>query len=151
MTITPPQAQLHVDPAVRAGFPPTIVRTAPGFHGVVTGTHGIGTNTPRAALVAAATVGFARLLHIANGAIFTMGAKSIIVAAGFPSIMTRGVGSGLSVDGANPKLHCSIAPSVAFWGIRSPFGIADGGGELSAGGGDEADHVAILGLLPTAC
>ena len=130
MAITPPQAQLHVDPAVKAGLPPTIVRTAPGFQGVVTGTQGIGVNTPRAALVAAATVGFDKLLHMAKGAMFTMGAKSIMVAAGLPSTITRDVGNGLRVDGAKPKLHCSMAPRVAFWGIRSPLGIADGLGEL---------------------
>jgi len=41
---------------VSAGEPPIKVLTAPGFHGVVTGTHGIGVSTPSAALVAAATL-----------------------------------------------------------------------------------------------
>jgi hypothetical protein len=114
IAITPPHEQLHVEPAVSAGFPPIIVRLAPGFHGVVTGMHGIGVNTPKAALVAAATVGLDKLEHIPNGAMLTMGAKSVTVAAGLPSTITRGVGSGLSVEGARPKLHCNIAPSAAF-------------------------------------
>jgi hypothetical protein len=54
--MTPPYAHWHVEPAVSAGEPPIKVLTAPGFHGVVTGTHGIGVSTPSAALVAAATL-----------------------------------------------------------------------------------------------
>lgn len=53
----------------------------PGAHGAgQEGTHGIGVNTPNAAEVADATVGFARLLHIPN----VMGSFgiSMIVAAG---------------------------------------------------------------------
>ena len=107
MVMTPPHAQLQVEPAVRAGTPPSVVRAAPGFHGVVTGTHGIGTSTPSAALVAAATVGFARLEHMPNGGMLTNGAQSLIVAAGRPSTVTREMGSGDQAAGATPKLHCS--------------------------------------------
>jgi hypothetical protein len=39
----------------------------------VTGIHGIGVNTPKAAVVAAATVGLANELHIAKGRIFKKG------------------------------------------------------------------------------
>ncbi len=81
------------------------VRGAPGCHGVVTGTQGIGVKMPNAAAVAAATVGLDKLIHIPNGAMFTSGAKSVIVAAGLPSIITRDVGSGAKVEGAIPKLH----------------------------------------------
>jgi len=35
--------------------------------------HGWGVKTPNAAVVAAATMGLAMLMHIPNGAIFTMG------------------------------------------------------------------------------
>lgn len=103
--MTPPHAHWQVDPAVRAGEPPTSVLIAPGFQGVVTGTHGMGVSTPRAALVAAATVGLARLVHMLNGGMFTSGAQSAIVAAGRPSTSTREVGNGASDDGAIPKLH----------------------------------------------
>jgi hypothetical protein len=117
IVMTPPQAQLQVDPAVSAGTPPSVVRAAPGFHGVVTGTHGIGTSTPSAALVAAATVGFARLEHMPNGGMLTSGAQSLIVAAGRPSTVTLEMGNGDNAAGATPKLHCSRAPRAAFGGI----------------------------------
>jgi hypothetical protein len=54
-----------------------------------------------------------------NGGMLTSGAQSLIVAAGFPSIVTREVGSGTSDAGASPKLHCSIAPSAALGGTGS--------------------------------
>jgi hypothetical protein len=40
----------------------------------MTGMQGIGVNTPCAAVVAEATVGFARDMHIPKGGIFTIGA-----------------------------------------------------------------------------
>ena len=47
---------------------------APGTQGaVVTGIHGIGVSTPKAAAVAAATDGFAGDMHMPNGMMFTMG------------------------------------------------------------------------------
>ena len=55
----------------------------PGTQGAaVTGTHGVGVNTPIAADVADAVAGFARELHIPNDARFLPGTKSIMVAAG---------------------------------------------------------------------
>ena len=115
--MTPPHAHWQVEPSVSAGDPPTKVRTAPGFQGVVTGTHGIGVSTPRAALVAAATVGFARLVHMPNGGIFTSGTQSAIVAAGRPSMTTREAANGANDAGAIPKLHWINAPSTAFCGM----------------------------------
>ena len=50
-------------------------------------------------------------------------ARSVTVAAGRPSIVTRGTGSGLSVDGATPKLHWSIAPVTAFWPMCAPLTV----------------------------
>lgn len=74
IVITPPYTQLHIEPAPSAGFPPTIVVGVPGTHGAgVTGTHGIGVSTPRAALVAAATVGFDSVVHMPNGGMFANG------------------------------------------------------------------------------
>jgi hypothetical protein len=47
----------------------------PGAHGAgVTGMQGMGVRTPMAAAVAAATVGLAMDVHIANGGILTTGA-----------------------------------------------------------------------------
>lgn len=72
--------------------------------------HGIGVSTPSAAAVAEATCGFAMLVHIPKGFIFTLGLLSIIFAAGFEQLMTLFCGITLSADGAVPKLQAHIAP-----------------------------------------
>ena len=83
----------------------------PGTHGAgVTGMQGIGVNTPNAAAVAAATVGFAKLLHIPKGSTFTKGLLSRMLAAGRPFDITLETGSTAKLDGAAPKLHCNSAP-----------------------------------------
>ncbi len=118
MVMTPPKAQLHIDPDTSAGRPPMVVVGAPGAQGETTvGTQGIGVRTPSAAAVAAATVGFAKLLHIANGGMFMPVAMSVMVDAGRPSMTTRVVGILTREVGANPKLHCSIAPVTTDCGI----------------------------------
>jgi hypothetical protein len=102
---------MHTDDSFNAGRFPTSVVGDPGVQGaVVTGIHGMGVSTPMAAVVAAATVGLAMLLHIPKGMIFTMGAKSMMLAAGkFPTI-TRLTGSTVSVEGAIPNVHVNSAP-----------------------------------------
>jgi len=81
--ITPPQAQKHCELSVRAGWLAIRQVGDPGTQGpVVTGTHGIGVSTPNAAAVAEATVGLASEVHMANGGMLAIGAKSMIVAAG---------------------------------------------------------------------
>jgi hypothetical protein len=66
----------------------------------------MGVSTPKAAAVAAATVGFAMELHTPNGGIFAIGAKSIIDAARRPPVIT-GIPLGITISelGATPKLH----------------------------------------------
>jgi len=84
----------------------------PGTQGAeITGTQGAGVGTPAAAAVAAITAGFAGELHIPKGGILAIGAKSMIVAASFPSIMV-GVPLGITIRElcAIPKEHFSIAP-----------------------------------------
>ncbi len=117
MLTTPPKAQVQVEPETRAGTPPIRVFGASGIHGVVAGTHGMGVSTPRAAAVAAATVGLARLLHIPKVARLTPGALSGMAAAGRPSTMTRRIGSTFRTAGARPKVHWTIAPVTVDWGI----------------------------------
>jgi len=113
--MTPPQAHMHVLGAVSAGRPPIMVRVATGIHEPAGfGTQGIGVRTPRAAAVADATVGLANEVHIPKGGMFMIGTASAIVAAGFPSIITRLVGITFSVEGATPKLHVNIAVAVTF-------------------------------------
>ncbi|KVB60050.1 hypothetical protein WI61_08120 [Burkholderia cepacia] len=113
MEITPPQLQMHFDRLFRAGCPPINTVGAPGTQGAATaGTQGIGVSTPIAAAVAAATVGFAGELHMANVGMFASGLEFIMVAAGRPSTMTLAVGSTTSVAGAAPKVQLRTAPST---------------------------------------
>jgi hypothetical protein len=110
--MVPPQQHWQVEMLSRAGMPPMRQVAAPGFHGVVTGMQGMGVSTPKAAAVAAATVGLASEMHIPNGGIFVMGAKSMIVAAGVVAKVLF-VGSTIREEGAKPKgTHCIIAPMV---------------------------------------
>jgi hypothetical protein len=76
----------------------------------VTGTQGIGVKTPKAAAVAAATVGFDGELHMPKGGIFKIGLLSMMLAAGGPPVMVRFCGKTTRLLGATPKLHWSIAP-----------------------------------------
>jgi len=111
IVMTPPQAQLHIEVLFSAGMPPIMQVGEPGAQGMVTGMQGIGVRTPSAAAVAAATVGFAREMHMPNGGMLTIGAQSMMVAAGVPAIVLL-MGRTLSVEGARPKGHIIIAPAV---------------------------------------
>ena len=74
MLITPAQLHMHFDVLSNIGMPPSSTVGAPGTHGArVAGMQGIGVNTPSAAAVADATVGFANEMHMPNGMMFTMG------------------------------------------------------------------------------
>ena len=64
--------------------------------------HGIGVSAPMAAAVAAATVGFPRLLHIPKVLIFKLGMKSIMVATNRPEVSAALVGKTMSGLGAIP-------------------------------------------------
>ncbi len=113
---------------------------APAIHGPVgTGMHGIGVGTPSAAAVAAITIGLLMLVHIPNGGTFTIGAKSMMVAAGTPSTLTRLAGNTTRELGATPKLHCSEAPRQT----QSDMARLSGGDGVAAfvetlGGPDQA-------------
>jgi hypothetical protein len=66
--MTPPQAHIKVEVLFSAGMFSTRTEGEPGVHGAgVTGTHGIGVNTPRAAVVAVATAGFETVVHMPRG------------------------------------------------------------------------------------
>jgi hypothetical protein len=85
----------------------------PGTHGAtVFGIQGIGVSTPRAAAVAAATIGLAMDMHIPNGITFTIGMLSIMLAAGGPPAIVLFVGKIFSVPGARPNVHIVIAPET---------------------------------------
>jgi hypothetical protein len=106
----------HVEAFVRAGTPLIADVTEPGVHGeTIAGTHGWGVSTPNAAVVAAATAGFARLTHIPKLGMLVPGAKSMMVQAG--AVATTGPGVALMTDGNVPIEHFSCAPVVTLNGI----------------------------------
>lgn len=93
-----------------AGMFPISTFEDPGVHGAaVIGVQGIGVSTPRAAAVAEATAGLARLKHMMNGGMFTNGLLSMIVAEGVLASCLF-VGRTFSVLGPVPKLHSIMAP-----------------------------------------
>lgn len=116
----PPYAHISFDVLFNAGFPPISTVGLPGAQGaVITGMHGIGVSTPRAAAVADATCGLARELHIPNGITFFIGTLSIIVAIGVVVIVLFS-GVTINVDGAIPKEHAHIAPAHTHIPIELP-------------------------------
>jgi hypothetical protein len=82
--------------------------------------HGCGVSTPKAADVAEATSGLARDMHMANVGMFSIGAKSRIVAAGTPPTSTVGADVATNDAGAAPNVHAIIAPDTTCWPIHPP-------------------------------
>ena len=105
--------QFNLEVSFRVGMFARWTVGQPGAQGAgVTGTHGMGVRTPRAADVADATVGLARDVHIPKGMILTMGTLSRMFAAGILLDIVRLAGKTTKVLGANPKLHCRVAPDT---------------------------------------
>lgn len=77
-----------------------------------------------AADVAAATWGFAKLVHIPKGMILTIGLLSIMVAAGLLMALTRFAGRTCKFEGATPKEHINVAPATTSCGIWLPLHIS---------------------------
>lgn len=136
--ITPAQAHMHLLLLFKAGKVPSNTVGDPGAQGAtVTGMQGMGVRTPRAAAVAAATVGLAMDVHIPKGRMLTIGAKSIMLAAsGPPAIVGGPLGITINALGATPKEHCNVAPITTcmpivnyprFWwaGKPHPYGWLD--------------------------
>jgi hypothetical protein len=117
MVMTPPQVHMQVEVLFKAGMPPIMQVAEPGVHGeVVTGTHGIGVSTPRAAAVAEATAGLAMDIHMPKVGMFVIGMKSIMFAAGAVALVLF-TGRTLRADGATPKEHIITAPEVTCEGM----------------------------------
>ena len=116
--MTPAHVHMHLLVLFSAGMLAMSTVGEPGAHGAaVTGTHGTGVGTPRAADVAAIKAGFVGALHIPKGGIFTTGLESMMFAAGLFSTITRLTGRTIRDDGATPKLHCIIAPITTCFAI----------------------------------
>jgi hypothetical protein len=91
----------------------------PGIHGAgVFGMQGIGVSTPMAAVVAAATVGLAGHEHIPKVGTLTIGAWSMMLPA-VTKFVLMGLGVGMSVLGAAPKLQRIGEPRRVWNGMRS--------------------------------
>lgn len=83
MEITPAHVHISFDVLFNEGMFASMTVGAPAAQGAgVLGTQGIGVSTPMAADVAAATVGFARLLQTPKGMMLTIGMRSMMFAAG---------------------------------------------------------------------
>ena len=109
--IIPAHIHINMDESSRAGNSPTMTVGQPGVQGAaVAGIQGIGVRTPSAAAVAAATWGLAGDIHIPKVGIFSIGAKSMMVAAGMPDVVTVGADVAIKLAGATPIVHMSIAP-----------------------------------------
>ena len=107
----PAHVHMHLDELFKAGILRKVTVGEPGVQGVVTGTHGVGVSTPLAAAVADAVVGLAKDEHTPNGGMLVIGAKSMILAAGFFSAVTVGTKTS-KVDGAAPKVQDMVAVAV---------------------------------------
>lgn len=110
MEIVPPKAQVRVADWVSAGLPP--IMTAPaGFHGPTgVGVQGWGVRTPIAAAVADATAGFAIEVQLPQGPTLDIGAISIMVAKGFPPVVTVCWDDTFNTPAPRPIGHIMDAP-----------------------------------------
>ena len=110
MLMEPPYEHISLQSCVRQGFPPIMMAGFVGIHVPAgTGVQGWGVRTPKAAVVAAATVGLASDVHRPKGPTFVMGAQSCIVAAGFPSVSTTDCDVTFMGAGAVPKVQRRLA------------------------------------------
>lgn len=57
-------------------------------------------------------------LHTAKVAMFSIGMKSMIVAAGVPAVTIDPSGTATSGTGVVPNMHWSMAPATTNWGMR---------------------------------
>jgi hypothetical protein len=118
IVIIPAHMHVQVQVLSSVGCCATIV-TPPGTHGaLVAGMQGCGVRTPSAADVAAATWGLAMLLHMPNGMMLVIGAKSWMFAAGWLLHTGRPAGTTTRLDGDVPKEHMSIALLTTCIGIN---------------------------------
>jgi len=109
--MTPPHMHMSLELLLSAGMLPSNTVGAPGTQGaMVMGMQGMGTNTPSAAAVAAATMGLAIDWHMPKGMTLAMGLLSMMLAAGGPPAITMLTGMTIREPGATPNVHCVIAP-----------------------------------------
>src|ERR1700757_4592151 len=109
--MTPPQMHINWEVLSSVGMLPSSTVGAPGTQGAgVFGMQGMGVSTPRAAAVAAATVGLAGDMHMPKGMMLVIGMWSMILASGTSLVITLFVGSTTRELGAMPIVHIIMAP-----------------------------------------
>jgi hypothetical protein len=122
------------------GIPEIIGLLPPSHKPAGAGMQGWGVSTPRAAAVAAATVGFVTVVHIPQGVTDAIGVTSRIVAAGMPAMSVVSWDVTFNVPGAVPKTHMQVAPettaipiiaSFHFFSLFRPDRLPFGGGPVS--------------------
>jgi hypothetical protein len=121
MLITPSHVHMHLDVLSSAGKLLISTVGAPGIHGAaVAGTQGIGVNTPSAAAVAVTTSGLVGAAHMPKVGMFSIGAKSMMVAAGMLLTIVVGALVAMSDAGAAPNVQAIIAPVTTCCGMVPP-------------------------------
>lgn len=117
----PPQLHMSLQLLLSAGILAMRTVGEPGNQGEeVTGMQGIGVKTPKAAAVAAATIGLEGELHMPKGNIFNIGTWSIMLARGILCI-TLFLGNSINELGATPNEHDNMAPPVTACPIETPL------------------------------
>ena len=100
-----------------------------------------------AAAVAEATVGLVKEVHMPNGAMFTIGLKSIMLAMGLPASMTRFSGVTVSWLGAMPKVHWSMAEVVTYESTMVLIHFYDAALDIDGGIGVESHFLLCLHMM----
>jgi hypothetical protein len=101
----PPQLHIIIESLSNIGLLFRITVGLIGIHGAaIIGIHGIGVKIPKAAAVAAATMGLAKLMHIPNGIIFKKVTLSKIEPHGKLQ-KNEAVGNTTKGEGAAPNAH----------------------------------------------
>ena len=114
---------MHFEVASSAGKFLTSTFGEPGVQGVVTGMQGIGVSTPRAATVAAATIGLAGDMHMPNVGMLAIGTQSMMFAAGGPCAVVVGTTTA-SAAGAAPIVQVNNDPAFTnFPAMTNPSGV----------------------------
>lgn len=135
--ITPAHEHTHFESFVSAGTSFTVTRSAPGVHGVSTGTHGTG--LPCAAI----TCGLLGAEHIPNGGMFSSSTSEITPDG---AVALTASPDALNTEGAAPNVQRNSAPVETCTGIRStpsrrPSAPSEPIGSLAP------DHTTMLPLI----
>lgn len=123
-----PRVHASMEVLFSAGMLPSITVGDPVIQGAgVSGVHGTGVGTPKAAAVADTKAGLVGDMHMPNGKMLIMGLLSMILAAGWLLVIVRFCGNTTSVliPGGTAHAHFNMAPLQTCMGIRVPPELDD--------------------------